>query len=98
VQLINRREEMVTWTGLLTLAYALGGELSWEAKVMRPVSIEDLAECADAAAMITLIEGNAFLQSEKMGATLAYFILKGVFVLVWPMWLVVGFVRAKVVK
>ena len=89
---------MVVWTGLLALAYALGGGHFWEAKVTRPVSNEDLAECADAAAMITLIEGNAFLQTEKRDATLAYFILKGVFVLAWPIWLIVGFVRAKIEK
>jgi len=86
---------MVIWTGLLALAYALSGEHFWEAKVLRPVSNEDLAECADAAAMITLIEGNMFIQSQKRDATLAYFILKGVFVLAWPFWLIVGFVRAK---
>ena len=89
---------MVFWTGLLALAYALGGEHFWEAKVMRPVSSDDLAECADAAAMTTLIEGNMFLQTEKRDATLAYFILKGVFVLAWPIWLIVGFVRAKIGK
>lgn len=87
---------MVIWTGLLALAYALGGEHFWEAKVMRPVSSLDLAECEEDAAKIALIEGNMFLQSQKTAATLAYFILKGAFALVWPMWLVVGFVRAKV--
>ena len=87
---------MVIWTGLLALAYALGGEHFWGAKVMRPVSNEDLAECADAVEMITLIECNAFLQTEKRDTTLVYFILKGVFVLAWPIWLIVGFVRAKI--
>jgi hypothetical protein len=98
LQLIIRSEDVAIETGLLALAYALGGEHFWEAKVMRPVSNDDLAECADAAAMITLIEGNAFLHCQKRDATLAYFILKGVFVLAWPMWLFVGFVRAKVAK
>jgi hypothetical protein len=48
--------------------------------------------------MITLIEGNTFLQTYKGDATLAHFILKGVFVVAWPVWLIVGWVRAKIGK
>jgi hypothetical protein len=87
---------MLIYLGASAVLYLAAAAYFWEAKVMRSISDADVAACQSDAELIAMIEGNAVLQLGKRDGTLAYFILKGVFVLAWPVWLVVGLLRAKV--
>lgn len=89
---------MALWTVFAALAYLLAGAWLWSTIVLRDVSATDAAKCRNDEELTALCENQAMMQSGERALSAAYLICKGIFMLTWPMWLLVGFLVAMVLE
>ncbi len=84
---------MTIWAAF---AYMLIGAWFWKTIILRDVSASDVARCRTESDLIEVCYNQATMQAGERALTLTHLICKGVFILTWPLWLLVGFILARV--
>lgn len=86
---------MTHWTFLAAIVYLIAGAFFWKLIFHRDVSTLEKTNCRTQEEFQLLTEDRQFLQSGEQSGDLAILVCKAVFVAAWPIFLLFGFVNAR---
>lgn len=87
---------MTHWTFVAAIGYLIAGAFLWKCIFHRDISTLEKTNCRSLEEFQMLAEDQQFLQSGEQSGNPAILACKAVFVAAWPIFIVFGFVNARV--